>query len=177
MRKLFAVLSVVVCALAVVDSAEAADGSRVEAAGGYSFLDDTSASQTLNGWFGSVGGFFNDSFGVVAEVGGNYSTVTVIGTSVSISEFSFMAGPKFASHASPAVTPFGQVLLGGARVSGSVLGFSGSTTDFALQPGAGVDIAITPNVGFRLEGDYRAIFSNGSTVNNFRFVAGIVFHQ
>ena len=177
MRRVNGSLVGLACVCAFATTAYAGEDTKVEVAGGYSFLNDTTASQTLNGWFASVGGYFNPAVGVVAEVGGNYTTVTVLGTSVSVSEFSFMAGPKFAAHANPRVTPFGQFLVGGTHVSGGALGLSVSETDFALQPGAGVDVALTPSVGLRLEGDYRAIYSNGSTVNNFRFLLGIVFHQ
>lgn len=150
---------------------------KVEVTGGYSFLNDTTNSQTFNGWTASVGGFFNRSFGVVGEVGGNYATISVLDTDLNISEFSFMGGPKYAARVNPKVTPFAQFLVGGVRLSGALLGVSESETDFAIQPGAGVDVGLAPNLALRLQGDYRMVRSDGDTLNHFRFVIGITFHQ
>jgi opacity protein-like surface antigen len=176
MRRTFVALVAGVC-LTAASSARAADAAKVEVGGGYSFLNDVTSSQSFNGWAASLAGYFGDSLGVAAEVGGNYATVSVVGTSVSLSEYSFMAGPKVVSRHNRKMTPFGQVLLGGVHLSGGVLGFTASETDFAVQPGAGVDVAVTPNMAVRVQGDYRLIRSSGASDNNFRLMLGIVLHQ
>ena len=72
-----------------------------------------------------------------------------------------MAGPRFASRAISAVTPFAQVLIGGSHASGGFQFDGALTTGFTYQPGAGVDVNVTPRVGIRLQGDYRVIRTQG----------------
>jgi opacity protein-like surface antigen len=88
-----------------------------------------------------------------------------------------MAGPRFAAHAIPAVTPFAQILLGGSHVSGGVEFDGALTTGFTYQPGGGVDVRVTPNVGIRLQGDYRVIRTQGVNGKQSRFLAGVVWRQ
>ncbi len=52
--------------------------------------------------------------------------------------------------------------------------FSRSATQFALQPGGGIDVSVSDNVAIRLQGDYRAILAD-TTLNQFRLGAGVVF--
>ena len=52
--------------------------------------------------------------------------------------------------------------------------FSRSATQFALQPGGGIDVNVSDNVAIRLQGDYRAILAD-TTLNQFRLGAGVVF--
>jgi opacity protein-like surface antigen len=111
----------------------------------------------------------------VGEVGGNYKSITVLGTSIDLNVHSFLAGARFASRQNPSYMPFGQFLVGAARASAGVLGVSESNTAFAFQPGAGVDIALTEKVGVRVQGDYRAIRDEGQTTSEFRFAVGVVF--
>jgi hypothetical protein len=57
--------------------------------------------------------------------------------------------------------------------------FSVSENHFAVQPGGGVDVNMTPHLGLRLQGDY-LMFRGPSPQNsssNFRFVTGIVFRK
>jgi hypothetical protein len=86
-----------------------------------------------------------------------------------------MAGPRFASRAIPAVTPFAQILFGGSHISGGVEFDGALTTGFTYQPGAGVDIKVAPNAGIRLQGDYRVIRTQGVNGKQSRFLAGVVF--
>jgi hypothetical protein len=60
------------------------------------------------------------------------------------------------------MSAFGQVLFGAAHASTSVLSATEGTTKFAYQPGAGVDVPLSPRVGIRFEGDYRIIRSDGA---------------
>ncbi|MGE0462374.1 MAG: outer membrane beta-barrel protein [Vicinamibacterales bacterium] len=150
----------------------------VDIGGGYSFLRDQDLEENLHGWVASVAGNLNRWFGIVGEVGGNYRTTDVLGTDVDFSVHSFMGGVRFSARQTGGVTPFGQFLLGGARASVSVLGESESTTEFAIQPGAGVDIWLRPRFGIRVGGDYRRILiseeDDGEDSNEFRFYAGVV---
>ena len=122
----------------------------VEVSGGYSFVRDQEVEENFQGWLASVAGNFNQWFGIAGEVGGNYKTVQVLGTDVDLSLHSFLAGPRFSARQTQNVTPFGQILLGAVRGSGSVLGEGETATDFALQPGGGVDFRLRPRFGIRV---------------------------
>jgi opacity protein-like surface antigen len=152
----------------------AQDTPAFDVSGGYSFLRDQEIEENFHGWLVSAGGNFNDWFGIVGEVGGNYKTLDVLGSDLDLSIHSFMVGPRFAAHTNPSVTPYGQFLVGAARASGSILGESESTTELAIQPGAGVDFWVRPRLGIRVGGDYRRILVEEAGSNEFRFHAGIV---
>jgi len=90
---------------------------------------------------------------------------------------------RVAARNNPKVVPFGQVLLGAARVSGgvtasgpavSVLALSDADTRFALQLGGGVNLMTLANFGVRLGVDYRRIFITDGGENEFRIGAGVV---
>ena len=93
---------------------------------------------------------------------------------VDLSVHSFLGGPRVSFHGNPTVAPFGHVLLGAARVSGSVFGMRESETEFALQPGGGVDVWLRRNFGIRVGGDYRRIFFEGEGADEFRIQLGVV---
>jgi len=149
----------------------------VDIGGGYSFLRDQDLEENFHGWVASVAGNLNRWMGVVGEVGGNYKTENIL-VDVDFSVHSFMGGVRFSARQAGGVTPFGQILLGGVRGSVSALGESESSTEFAIQPGAGVDIWLRPRFGIRVGGDYRRIFvseeDDGEDSNEYRFYAGVV---
>jgi opacity protein-like surface antigen len=91
--------------------------------------------------------------------------------------FNFMVGPRVALREMSTVTPFAQFLLGGAHISGGVQFDGALTTGFSYQPGGGVDINMTPNLGLRLQGDYRIVRTQGHNGNASRFLAGVVWRQ
>jgi hypothetical protein len=173
---LFCVL-ILVGVVTVPSRALAADYPTVEVAGGYAILHDNSVSQNFpTGWFLSASGNISQVLGIVGELSGAYKTASLLGTDVNLSMHSFMAGPKFASRQGQ-VTPFAQLLVGAARASGGILGVSVSETDLAVQPGAGIDVNLGPNLGFRLGANYRIIKATDSSVKEFQFVAGIVYRN
>lgn len=149
----------------------------VEISGGYSFLRDQDIEENLHGWLASVSGNVTRWLGIVGEVGGNYKTVTLFDTDFDFSVHSFMAGARFSARGPGNVTPFGQVLVGAARGSISVLDESESSTEFAVQGGGGVDFWVRPRLAIRVGGDYRRIVVNEDDdggLNEFRFYAGLV---
>jgi opacity protein-like surface antigen len=166
----------IVCILVAVVALPAAaqDAPKFDVSGEYSFLRDSELEQSFHGWLLSAAGNMSSVLGIVGEVGGNYKTISVLGTDLELSVHTFMAGVRFSSRANEKVTPFGQIVAGAARAAGSAFGESESATEFALQPGGGVDIWITPTVGIRAGADYRRIFSDPGT-NEFRLHFGVVF--
>src|SRR5262245_22035559 len=110
-----------------------------------------SVAGNLNQWVGIVG-----DFGAYGGEG--------LGT------FTFLAGPRFSARNSSGVTPFAQVLFGGAHLGGSE-----GATPFAISPGGGLDVKISPNVALRPQVDYLALRANGQTLNSVRASVGLVF--
>jgi len=88
-----------------------------------------------------------------------------------------VAGVGLTAASSARAADAAKVEVGGVRLSGGALGFTASETDVAVQPGAGVDVTVTPNMAVRVQGDYRLIRSSGASDNNFRLMLGIVLHQ
>ena len=165
----------------------AADTPRFEFSGAYSFMHDTDRSENFPaGWVASAAGNVNSWIGVVTEVGGNYrvckncqrgpfASQTLRGTNLHPRVQTFLGGPRVASHAFSAVTPFAQVLVGGSHISGGIEFDGALNTGFTYQPGAGIDVRVAPNVGIRLQGDYRVIRTSGHNGKESRILAGVVF--
>ena len=188
---------VCICLLAAAPS-YAADTPTLDLAGGYSFMHDEDRNKDFKaGWFVTVGGNVNSWLAAVAEIGGSYATCmactlgpftaqTLRGTDLNLKVYTFMAGPRFASHAASRVTPFAQVLVGGSHVSGGIEWVGAMTTATSFQPGGGVDINVSPRWGVRVQGDYRLIHvGHGSfatpnpphMAKETRFVVGLVYKQ
>ena len=186
MKKLLAILLMVGFSALVFADDLRAQTPKVEVAGGYAYLHETDLSIPA-GWFASVGGNVNDWFGIVGAVSGHYKTETVSGVSADAGLHTFVAGPKFASYRNPAVTPYAQVLFGGARMKASVavstapgrpaVSVTVSENGFDVQPGAGVDINASKAFGIRVGVNVDVIRSGGETSKEFQFIAGVVFRK
>jgi opacity protein-like surface antigen len=162
---------------------------RAELSGGYSFMHDADRGEDFStGWYGSAVGNINNWIGVATEIGGNYRTcrkcergpftsAVFRGTDLHLRVLTYMAGPRLASRAISAVTPFAQVLVGGSHASGGFQFDGALTTGFTYQPGAGIDVNVTPKVGIRLQGDYRVIRTQGHNGKESRVLAGVVFRS
>ena len=114
------------------------------------------------------------------EVGGNYKTVSSNGADATLSVTTFLVGPKFSGSSRSPVSPFVQALFGAARGKLRITGGGGSIdlpaeTNFASQLGGGLDVNFSPSFGVRGQVDLRSIRSNGSTSNESRLAAGLVF--
>jgi opacity protein-like surface antigen len=184
--KMVTALTALACALcAVVAAPAAAQTAATELSGGYQFT----RTPDLNlppGWYVDVAGNVAPMFAIVGEVAGAYKSETMaVGTSsvdATVNLHTFMGGVRVAARTHPKVVPFGQVLLGAARVSGgvtasgpvSVIEATDSDTRFALQIGGGVNLMTSGNFGVRLGVDYRRIFVSDAGENEFRVAAGVV---
>jgi hypothetical protein len=149
---------------------------RFDLSGGYSrgLFIDFDVDQEFHGWVVSAAGNIRPWLGIVGEVGGNYETFSLGEFDIDVSLHSFMSGARFPLTSNPHVRPFGQLLAGAVRLAGSAVGQSAVETRFALQPGGGVDLWFTRNVGGRVGADYRRLFGNVDDPNGIRFHAGIV---
>ncbi|MDD5541663.1 MAG: hypothetical protein PHX83_00650 [Acidobacteriia bacterium] len=141
---------------------------QAEVFGGYSYIRTGTSSLNFNGFSSSVAGNVNNWLGVVADVG--YYRSKVAGVSVNAVSYTF--GPRFSYRSDAKVTPFFQTLFGGVRLSGGGV----SDNAFAMTAGGGVDVNVSPAVAIRLaQAEYLMTRSSGTTENNFRFSAGVVF--
>jgi len=171
------------------------EAPKVEAFGGYSYLRVNpgfgAPGLNFNGGSGSLAYNFNSWLGAVADFGGyHWSQSGEDATTVS-----YLFGPKVSFRSGP-VTPFAQVLFGGAHLSGSascdddvVLGAriraqgegifgcgSGSDNAFAMAVGGGVDWNATDHIGIRLiQAEYLMTRFFSDTQNNARISVGVVF--
>jgi len=162
---------------------------KVEAFGGYSYVRVNPgfgfSGQNLNGGSGSLAYNFNSWLGAVADFGGYHWSQSGVDATV----VSYLFGPKIAFRSGP-VTPFAQVLFGGAHGSGSFFttcpdsrirpqvscGFTGSDNTFAMTLGGGLDWNATDHVGIRLiQGEYFLTRFASNSQNNARISAGVVF--
>jgi hypothetical protein len=152
-----------------------AQESAGDVAIGYSILHDSDAEETFPmGWLFAGGVNLGSNVALVGEAGGNYKTVSVLGTDVNLRVHSFLGGVRVQNRR-PKAMPFGQVLVGLAHMGASALGEGDSSNGFAIQPGGGVDIPLSSSLGARVQGDYRMIRSDGETGNEFRFGFSLVF--
>jgi len=169
------------------------EAPKVEAFGGYSYVRVNPGfgfdGQNFNGGSGSLAYNFTPWLGAVADFGGyHWSNTDFDGTVVS-----YLFGPKIAYRHGP-ITPFAQVLFGGAHGSGSFFStcsdarvskirpqgdgctLSGSDNAFAMTLGGGVDWNATEHIGVRLiQGEYFMTRFFSETQNNARISAGVVF--
>jgi opacity protein-like surface antigen len=185
--KMVTVSTALACLLcAAVAAPAAAQTATTELSAGYQFARTPDLNLPL-GWYVDVAGNVAPMFAVVGEVSGAYKSETIaVGTSsvdATVRLHTFMGGVRVGARTNPKVVPFGQVLLGAARVSGgvtasgpavSVLAASDADTELALQVGGGVNLLPSGNFGVRLAADYRRIFISGGGENDFRVGAGVV---
>jgi opacity protein-like surface antigen len=172
--------------------ASAQDSPKVEAFGGYSYLRVNpgfgAPGLNFNGGSGSLAYNLTPMFGIVGDFGGYHWS----GFGTDATAVSYLFGPKVALRHGP-ITPFAQVLFGGAHLSGTscapdvVVGSkvhreggvfgcgSGSDNAFSMTAGGGVDWNATTHIGIRLiQAEYLMTRFGSSTQNNARISTGVV---
>ena len=103
---------------------------------------------------------------LVGEVAGNYRSE--FGETLKV--HTFQGGLRLSGRTAPGVNPFAQILLGGVN-SGCC---GGSSTNFMIEPGFGVDLAMSRGVAFRGGISFPIAFDDGDAVKSLRLQAGIV---
>lgn len=76
---------------------------------------------------------------------------------VGIQTISAVGGPRLYVPAGRA-RPFVHVMAGATRSLRKIAFFSHTSTNFTIQPGAGVDVDLSDVTALRLQGDYRRVF-------------------
>jgi hypothetical protein len=169
------------------------EAPKVEVFGGYSYLrvnpGGNAPGLNFNGGSGSFAYNLTPMFGVVGDFGGYHWSQGVVDANA----ISYLFGPKIALRHGP-ITPFAQVLFGGAHLSASgncdsarvrsettvFGGCAGSINGFAMTLGGGLDWNATNHLGIRVvQAEYlltRFTVGNISqTMNNARISTGVVF--
>jgi outer membrane immunogenic protein len=136
---------------------------------------------SMNGGNAWIGLPLSHNFSAVAEFSGEYAD-NVNATGADLTIYSYLFGPRYTLGNSSRFRPFGQVLLGGAHVTGTfqpnASGASGSFNAFAMVAGGGLDLGVTRHLALRaIEADYYLTrFPNGvnGRQNNLRISAGFI---
>jgi opacity protein-like surface antigen len=185
MRK-FACLMGLVLLLSVRASAQ--DHSKVDVFGGYSFLryEPGRPLQPINynGGVGSISYNPIDWIGFVGEIGGYHTDRVRSAPGISSNAVSYLFGPKIYMSRGK-ITPFGQVLFGGTRVSCSNCGGTPSENAFTMAIGGGFDWNAGRHFAVRLgqveylmttfKGTTTSNFATDDRQNNFRYSVGVLF--
>jgi outer membrane immunogenic protein len=136
---------------------------------------------SLNGGAGWLAVDFTHSLAVVGEVG-SVHTGNVLSTGNGFTLTSYLAGVKYERHMHRILSPFGQILLGGARADGPLtplkFGVAGPANAFAMVAGGGLDIGLSRHWAVRAaEVDYYLTrFDNADNdhQNNLRVSGGLL---
>ena len=163
------VLGVALAATVAASPVRAQGPPTAEIAGGYQWVRDGDNDQTFpRGWFVSGAAVVSSRpkgrVSIVGELGESRFDEPLQGGILSAgfsgSQLAYLGGVRFGRGAG-AIRPFVQALAGGARLSAVFetedLDFRLvlSDTVFVVQPGGGVDLAISDRVAVRLMADYR----------------------
>jgi len=180
---------VAVCLLAVLaifgSPALAQEQSKADVFAGYSLFRYNPATSGVKSWNmnGGSGSFAYNAknwLGLVGDFGG-YHNGNILSSGVSSNEYTYLFGPRISYRHYEKLTPFGQILFGGAHATASFAGTSTSDSAFAWGLGGGVDAKINTRFSVRLgQFDYLMTRFNegagGSSQNNLRFSTGVIIH-
>ena len=103
---------------------------------------------------------------IVGEFAGNYRSE--FGETLKV--HTYQGGFRLSGRTAPGVYPFAQFLLGGMTAGCC----GGSSTNFMIEPGFGVDLAMNRGVAFRGGISFPIGFDDGDAIKALRLQAGIV---
>ena len=171
MRKSFWVLALLAILAFTLPARAQEETPKVELYAGYDYVRLTSGATSFN-FNGGSGQFdynVNHWLGAVGELGGYYTSKDYRAGIIS-----YQFGPRINLRGHGRVTPFAQVLFGGARS----IDISPENT-FAMTAGGGVEFKISEHFAIRpVQAEYFLTkFTDGASnrQNNFRYGAGIAF--
>lgn len=151
---------------------------------------DPTVTSNIHGGSASLAYNFNNWFGMAADFGGSkISSINASGfpsVDVDSTLFTYLFGPRI-SYRTKTLTPFGQVLFGGAHITDVTSGgvtVARSENAFAMTAGGGLDWNVHKNIAIRVVQveylltrftDPFSVTGSSGTQNNLRVSAGIVF--
>ena len=191
MRRIFPLLGLLVFTVPEVAMGQRVQG--IEIFGGYAYLREDLRSTyspfyltptrfgsnfPLNGWQASITENATDWLGITQEFGGFYGTQRLQGLDNHLSTFSILSGPRLSYPRLKGITPFAHALFGYDQATVSLPGsdLSVTSSSYAMALGGGLDVKVSRRLALRVfQADYYMTRDFGSTQNNFRFSAGVVF--
>jgi hypothetical protein len=181
----------------VSSTARAQGMPKMDISGGYQFqrLSLPSASQcgvqnggppscntsAAGGWYVDFGYGVHPKISIVGQIDGSHKGDPAFSqTGLSINTVNYGAGVRYSRKVNDKVTPFGQLVLGGAHISATGGATLPKCNAFMLDIDGGVITPVSGPWGAQVAIGYRrAFFSDTSDVgggmNIFRFTAGIVY--
>jgi opacity protein-like surface antigen len=168
---------------AVTAQAQESERDRVEVFAGYSYVRANPATAgtkgfSLNGGSASIGYNINNWLSGVADFGG-YNDSNILGSGVNGTLATYLFGPRVSYRRFSRVTPFGEVLFGGAHFGSNVFS-ANSQNAFAMSLGGGLDYRVSSHLAVRAaKVDYLLTRFAEPTIstqnqNNLRVSTGIV---
>ena len=143
---------------------------------GYCAVAQDKVERLDGGCFNIAGNVLN-SVGIVTDIGVHRLDETNSFGNL----FTYMFGPRLSINHGGRLTPFGQALVGGARLRVTVpgclstTGCSTNSNAWAFAAGGGVDVKLSQHIAVRLlEVEYLMTRFGDTHQNNGRFGAGIV---
>jgi hypothetical protein len=156
----------------------AAQPRAVEIAGGYTFVHDAKNDISLPaGWVAGAAVAITPWLAAAADVSGSYTTEDAFGAELRFRTHAIVGGGRVHARLGRA-TEFAQLLAGIVRGSGTALGFTDTTTAFAVQPGVGFDYPLGDRLAARGMLDVRFIRNQpgGNEAGyEYRFSAAVVY--
>jgi Outer membrane protein beta-barrel domain len=169
MRYLSILAVLLFCGVSLVRAQDVPAG---DVAGSYSFFrEGVTNGVNANGATISTALNIKPWFGIAGDFGVYHAEPFSVG----LNTFTYQGGPRFYLRTHSRVTPFAQVLVGGAHLSAGGGGASGSANGFAFSAGGGVDLGLSKHWAVRPQVDYLGIHSSGDTLNSIRASVGVVF--
>jgi len=158
--------------LAALPTRAHAQEPRASVAGGYVYFQQFSSSEISEPAY-TVGWAATSAF----RLGGSrVSAVGEFGISYRSNDFdetqtlmAALGGARFTLYRSNRLAFFAQALAGLERFAEPGL----SQSALAVQPGAGIDLYVSPNVFIRAQGDYRWSQPGDATFHAYRVLAGL----
>jgi hypothetical protein len=172
-RKLVHISGAVVTAMLLF--ANTGSAQTIDGAGGYAFRHEENES-IKKGWFGAIGGNFNDAFGAFFQVSQHSKTFDNLAVPVDVTLSVIGGGPRLTGNQRAGVTYFVNALFGTAKLKTKAAGNSVSLPGrFAFQPAVGVDVKAGGTVGVRFEFAPTYIKPEGDeTAWAYHFMVGVV---
>src|SRR6266849_7789845 len=154
--------------------AMAQDYPKGEVGGNYTYIRINPGGSNCQGGGGSAAWNLNHYIGVAGEFAGCKVT-GLSGGSAHVFEYVF--GPRVTYRTHGGLEPFGEALVGGARLTASPTGApSTSLNSFAFAVGGGADYKFSRSIAIRfIQADYLFTHFAGVKQNNVRIQAGVVF--